>query len=152
MSRLTRQSFYSQDNSLNNLPHLQVSLQRSQIPHVLLGERMTTIAPQEQAHLVVELLLSEDGLKKLHQVFVGQRFVAVGTVGQRFFWDSRTGLTMRVYLPHERSVIEVTALAAEESGLGKCHRPMTHASPISPWMSRRAGAQLLERAGTLTYA
>jgi hypothetical protein len=146
-------SLYSQDSNLNNLPHLQASLLRSQIPHVLLGETMTTIAPQEQAHLVIELLLSEEGLKKLHQVFVGQRFVAVGTVGQRFFWDSRTGLTMRVYLPHERSVVETTALATEEANLGKLQRAMPlHVSPISPWMTRRVLEQSLARCATLTYA
>jgi hypothetical protein len=146
-------SRYSQDINLSNLPHLQASLLRSQIPHVLLGETMTTIAPQEQAHLVIEVLLSEEGLKKLHQVFVGQRFVAVGTVGERFFWDSRTGLTIRVYLPHERSVVETTALATAETNLGKCQRAMPlHVSPTSPWMNRRVLEQSLERCAALTYA
>jgi hypothetical protein len=146
-------SQYSQDSNLSNLPHLQASLLRSQIPHVLLGETMTTIAPQEQAQLVIELLLSEDGLEKLHQVFVGQRFVAVGTVGERFFWDSRTGLTIRVYLPHERSVVETTALDAEEASLGKRQRAMPlHVSPTSPWMNRRVLEQSLARCVMLTYA
>lgn len=152
MNHSTRPSLYSQDSNRRNLPHLQASLLRSQIPHVVLGETMTTIAPQEQAHYVIEMLLSEQGLKKLHQVFVGQRFVAVGTVGERFFWDSRTGLTIRVYLPHERSVVEVTALTTEETSLGKHPRPMTLGSPISPWMSRRALEQSLERSAALTYA
>lgn len=151
MNQFTRPSLYSQDSNLSNLPHLQASLLRSQIPHVILGETMTTIAPQEQAHLVIELLISEAGLKKLHQVFVGQRFVAVGTIGQRFFWDSRTGLTIRVYLPHERSVVEATALATEEASLGK--RPqMPPTSLGTSWMSRRTLERSLEQSAPLAYA
>ncbi len=92
---------YSQETSHHNLPRLLLGLAQAQIPYRLLGQNTTVVHPQEPPSLVIEVLLSALGFAKFCQVFVGQRFVQLETDCQRVFWDSRTGLTLRVCLLEE---------------------------------------------------
>lgn len=101
MNNLSTSLLYSQGTVRNNLPRLLSSLTQAQISHVLLGQRQTVLHPQEQPTWVVAVRLSIEGFEKFHQVFVGNRFVPLTCECQRVFWDSRTGLTLHIFLPDE---------------------------------------------------
>jgi hypothetical protein len=101
MNNLSTSLLYSQGTVRTNLPRLLSSLTQAQISHVLLGQRQTVLQPQEQPTWVVAVRLSIEGFEKFHQVFVGNRFVPLNCECQRVFWDSRTGLTLHIFLPDE---------------------------------------------------
>jgi hypothetical protein len=102
-------SSYSQGQTNKNLLRLLLSLEQAKIEHLLLEPIFNRISQQSSqeptqgaiADPTIEILFTEQGLAKFHQVFVGQRFVQMDGDDDRSFWDSRTGLTLHISLPDE---------------------------------------------------
>jgi hypothetical protein len=93
------QSVYFQSTCFGNLPRLLDSFSQADIHcTVLTGMRPNSaIEPLE----MVELSLDAAGYAKFQQVFLGQRCVRLAEYGEHTFWDSRTGLTLRLMVNPE---------------------------------------------------
>jgi hypothetical protein len=95
------QSVYFQSTCFGNLPRLLDSFNQADIHcTVLTGMPLHSSAPIDSVEMV-ELALDAAGYAKFQQVFLGQRCVRLAEYGEHTFWDSRTGLTLRLMVNPE---------------------------------------------------
>lgn len=93
-------SVYAQGQHPSNLSRLLLSLSQARIFHVLLEPKVNN-QTAELSNSVIKILVSQAGLEKIHQVFVGQRFISLGMDKQNLFWDTRTGITLEICLSQD---------------------------------------------------
>lgn len=96
LNAFSSKSVYYQSTCLGNLPRLLASLTQAGIQYTLLTGVSHRPLRSEAATETVEIMLDPAGYTKFQQVFLDQRCVRLVEYGEHTFWDSRTGLTIRI--------------------------------------------------------
>jgi hypothetical protein len=103
-------SLYRQGWNFQSLQQIARGLERAKIRYALIGESAMTVHGCRPTAQVLDILMMPEGFDRFHRAMVGSRMTArPSTEGERLFWDSRTGLTLCIWLAGEAAAPEEIA-------------------------------------------
>jgi hypothetical protein len=92
-------SLYRQGWNFQSLQQIGYGLERAKIRYALIGESALTVHGCRPTAQVLDILMMPEGFDRFYQSMVGSRMTARPfSEGERLFWDSRTGLTLCIWL------------------------------------------------------
>jgi hypothetical protein len=92
-------SLYRQGWNFQSLQQIARSLDRAQIRYALIGDSALTVHGCRPTAQVLDILMMPEGFDRFYHAMVGSRMTAQpSNQGERLFWDSRTGLTLCIWL------------------------------------------------------
>jgi hypothetical protein len=90
---------YRQGWNFQSLQQIARSLDRAQIRYALIGDSAMTVHGCRPTAQVLDILMMPEGFDRFYRAMVGSRMTArPSSEGERLFWDSRTGLTLCIWL------------------------------------------------------
>jgi hypothetical protein len=101
-------SLYRQGWNFQSLQQIGRTLERAQIRYALIGDSALTVHGCRPTAQVLDILMMPEGFERFYHAMVGSRMTAQPSQnGERLFWDSRTGLTLCIWLACQTEVAEM---------------------------------------------